>query len=470
MDDIFFSDKPNQNKAKRKPATDDVGSQSQDAFAADSAAQPAKRKFVVQLPNEERDVVLRDRTPKGRPVMTDPVTPKVPDYTPTQTSSFDDSVYMRPAQQNQPSMTNRPPQPRPTTAPPNRQRPAQSQQQRQQRPQQQRPQQQGQQARSVSSKRRPSHGKGGKGSGGVSKGKVIAIILLVLAMLFTGMFAYGYSILGKVSYDKDFVHDNSYVESGALARSGRVRNILCIGSDARSEIGGQRSDTMVLLSIDSAHHQLKMTSFLRDAYVYIPAKGYNAKLNAAFAWGGAKMLMDTIEYNFKIDIDDYLIIDFEGFQKLIDLMGGLDVDGVTAEEARYMRDVVKIIYCKEGKNHFTGAASLWYCRIRKLDDDFHRTERQRKVMNAIMKQALHRSPFKLMKIVEQVLPMLQTSMSRNDLLSVGFSAVFNYIGGKKPQHQVPAEDTWSGQRVNGQDVLRLDMEKNTQLLQQFLYP
>ena len=63
-----------------------------------------------------------------------------------------------------------------------------------------------------------------------------------------------------------------------------------------------------------------MTSFLRDCYVYIPAKGYNAKLNAAFAWGGAKMLMDTIEYNFKVDIDDYLIIDFEGFKKLIDLM------------------------------------------------------------------------------------------------------------------------------------------------------
>ena len=66
--------------------------------------------------------------------------------------------------------------------------------------------------------------------------------------------------------------------------------------------------------------------------------------------------------------------------------------------------------------------------------------------------------------------MLQTSMSHNDLLAVGVSAVFNYIGGKKQQHQVPAEDTWSGQRINGQDVLRLDMEKNTQLLQQFLYP
>ncbi len=450
MDDIYFSDKPNQNKRKPKSNIDESFESAKDTFSGDPMPEKTRKKFVVQMPDHERDVVLRDRTPKGRPVSSEPVTPKVPDYTPSKTSSFDDSVYLHPMKTQQPSMQNRPPQPKPTNV--NSPRPAA---QPQQRPAVSRPQ--------------PANRKRKKKKSGVSKGKVIGILLLVLILLFTGLFAYGYAILGKVSYDKDFSHENSYIEAGALAKSARVRNILCIGSDARSEIGGQRSDTMVLLSIDSAHHQLKMTSFLRDCYVYIPAKGYNAKLNAAFAWGGAKMLMDTIEYNFKVDIDDYLIIDFEGFKKLIDLMGGLDVDGVTEAEAKYMRDVVKIIYCKEGKNHFTGAASLWYCRIRKLDDDFHRTERQRKVMNAIMKQALRRNPIQLMKIIEQVLPMLQTSMSRNDLLSVGASAVFNFIGGKKPQHQVPAENTWTGQRINGQDVLRLDLDQNSQLLKQFLY-
>ena len=450
MDDIYFSDKPNQNKRKPKSNIDESFESAKDTFSGDPMPEKTRKKFVVQMPDHERDVVLRDRTPKGRPVSSEPVTPKVPDYTPSKTTSFDDSVYLHPMKTQQPSMQNRPPQPKPTNV--NSPRPGA---QPQQRPAVSRPQ--------------PANRKRKKKKSGVSKGKVIGILLLVLVLLFTGLFAYGYAILGKVSYEKDFSHENSYIEAGALAKSARVRNILCIGSDARSEIGGQRSDTMVLLSIDSAHHQLKMTSFLRDCYVYIPAKGYNAKLNAAFAWGGAKMLMDTIEYNFKVHIDDYLIIDFEGFKKLIDLMGGLDVDGVTEAEAKYMRDVVKIIYCKEGKNHFTGAASLWYCRIRKLDDDFHRTERQRKVMNAIMKQALRRNPIQLMKIIEQVLPMLQTSMSRNDLLSVGASAVFNFIGGKKPQHQVPAENTWTGQRINGQDVLRLDLDQNSQLLKQFLY-
>jgi len=291
----------------------------------------------------------------------------------------------------------------------------------------------------------------------------------VLLLLVTAVFAYGYHILGKVGYDKDYSHKNEYIAASELASNQRVKNILCIGSDARGDVDGKRSDTMVLVSVDNVHHKIKMTSFLRDSYVYIPAKGYHAKLNAAFSWGGAKMLVDTIEYNFKVRIDDYVIIDFVGFQKLIDLMGGLDVDGVTEAEARYMRDVVKIIYCKEGKNHFTGAASLWYCRIRKLDDDFHRTERQRKVMNAIMKQALHRNPVELMKIIEKVLPMIQTSISRNDLVKIGFSSVFNFLGGKNQQFQIPAEDTWSSQRINGQSVLKMDLEKNSSLLNSFIY-
>ena len=441
MDDIYFSDKPNQHKSQKKPngsapiQSDDL---TQDAYSGDPVVRE-QPKFVVHMPEQEKPVVLPDRTPKGKPVASDPVQPRVPDYTPTQTSKFDDSAYLQGEYAvPQPSMRNRRPQPQPRVD--NRPRAA---------------------AQTASSKKRRK-----KKSG---KGKVVLAIILVIALLLTGLFAYGYAILGKVGYDKDFDSNNAYIEASALARGKGVRNILCIGADARGDVEGNRSDTMILLSIDSAHHKLKMTSFLRDSFVYIPAKGFNAKLNAAFAWGGAKMLVDTIEYNFKVDIDDYVIIDFVGFQKLIDLMGGLDVDGVTEAEAKYMRDVVKIVYCKEGKNHFTGAAALWYCRIRKLDDDFHRTERQRKVINAIMKQALHRNPFELMQIIEKVLPMIQTSMSRNDLVAVGFSTVFNYVGGKKPQQQIPAEDTWSNARVGGQDILRMDIDKNAEILKSFIY-
>lgn len=455
MDDIFFSDKPNHHREKGKPAADNLmqdNAASNDAFSG-KQLRDRSNNFVVQLPQDEKPVVLRDRTPKGRPVLTEPVAPRVPDYQPTQSRSFDDSVYLRqqqPQQRPQPSLQQRPPQPRPVNT-------AGSQS-----------------VRPASPNRQPSsrqtHGsQDGKPKKKKTKGKVIVAILLVLFLSLTALFAYGYHILGKVGYDKDFAHENAFIDASSLASSPRVRNILCIGSDARGDVEGNRSDTMVLVSLDNAHHKIKMTSFLRDSYVYIPEKGYHAKLNAAFAWGGAKMLVDTIEYNFKVRIDDYVMIDFVGFQKLIDLMGGLDVDGVTEAEAKYMRDVVKIVYCKEGKNHFTGAASLWYCRIRKLDDDFHRTERQRKVINAIMKQALHKNPLTLMKIIEKVLPMIQTSISHNDLLKVGISTVFNYLGGKSQQFQIPAEDTWNSQRVNGQSVLKMDMEKNASLLKAFIY-
>ena len=98
MDDIYFSDKPNQHKAPKKANgngtihTDDAP---QDTFSGDPVV-PAKEKFVVHMPDQERAVVLPDRTPKGRPVKTDAVEPRVPDYTPTQTSKFDDSAYLKP--------------------------------------------------------------------------------------------------------------------------------------------------------------------------------------------------------------------------------------------------------------------------------------------------------------------------------------------------------------------------------------
>ena len=230
-----------------------------------------------------------------------------------------------------------------------------------------------------------------------------------------------------------------------------------------------RSDTMILLSIDNKNKQLKMTSFLRDSYVCIPSTGHWRKLNAACSAGGAQLVIDTIEYNFKVKIDSYVLVDFEVFTKLIDLMGGLKVKGVTEAEAKYLRDKVKITYAKEGTNKFSGAAALWYCRIRYLDDDFHRTERQRKVISAIIDQAKSMNPLELVKIVEQVLPMITTDIGRNDMLNLGVSAILKYSRYDSQQHQIPAKGTWNNRRVSGVgDVLEMDISKNVELLREFI--
>lgn len=303
------------------------------------------------------------------------------------------------------------------------------------------------------------------------KGKKIAVSIICIILVFLlGVFAYGYSILGKINYDTDIRSENKYISSKELASSSKVHNILFIGSDARGDVQGMRSDTMMLFSIDKAHKKIKLTSFLRDSYVCIPSTGNYRKLNAACSAGGAQLVIDTIEYNFEVDIDNYVLVDFEAFKTFIDLIGGLDIDGVTQAEAKYMRDVVKAPNVKAGKNHFTGGAALWYCRIRYLDDDFHRTERQRKVISALMTQIAKTNPVTLFNAVEEIMPMISTDIPRNDFIGLGLGAVTQYLRYDIVQHQIPAKGTWSDPYVSGEgQVLKMDIDKNTKLLYDFLY-
>lgn len=463
MDDIYFSDLPKKETPTNTPDPDRF---SDDLFSGEPRTEKAE-KFVVNLPKNAD--APADRTPKGKPVGDYTLDPGPQTAEPRQNGVLRDKPVVSSRRDSQNSASGMPeytPTPAvrqskiaaesalkqtPPSPPPRRTAPPQ---------QTSRPRQNG------SAQRRPPQRPKKKKH---IKGKIIAAILVLILLFLLGGAGYGYIVVGKLSFDKDFDRGNEYISQSELMQAPGVKNILFIGSDARGDVQGQRSDTMLICSIDTPHHKVKLTSLLRDSFVNIPSKGYHTKLNAAFSYGGANLLVDTVESNFKIKIDDYVLIDFEGFVKLIDAMGGLDVEDVTAAEAKYLRETVKILYAKEGKNHFSGKASLWYCRIRYLDDDFHRTERQRKVIHAIISQALRKGPFKLAEIINEVLPYITTSINRNEVPLIAASAVFNYIGGSNPQHQIPAEDTWSNARVNGADVLKFDTEKNIALLKEFIY-
>ena len=461
MDDIYFSDLP-----EKKTGGDSPDKFQNDLFSGETEPE-TPHKFVVHLPESEGGATS-DRTPRGKPV--ESLAPNANKSLPprekpviSQRRSADDNMRM-PEYKPAPAVRQSK-----ITAANAAQEAAQAPRRTAYRAQQNRPAQPGrptQQPRPASNARRaPQPPKKNRHVAG----KVVAVLLAVILVLLLAGAGYAYIVVGKLNFDKDFEDSNPYVSQSELMKSPTVKNILFIGSDARGDVEGQRSDTMLICSIDTLHHKVKLTSLLRDSYVYIPGKDYHTKLNAAFSYGGADLLVDTIEYNFKIKIDDYVLIDFEGFVKLIDSMGGLDVEGVTEAEAKYLRETVKILYAKEGPNHFSGKASLWYCRIRYLDDDFHRTERQRKVIHAIINQALRKGPKKLMEIVDEVMPYITTSMSRNEVPLTAASAVFNFIGGENPQHQIPADETWSNARVNGADVLKFDAEKNIEILKEFIY-
>ncbi|MBQ7295731.1 MAG: LCP family protein [Clostridia bacterium] len=299
------------------------------------------------------------------------------------------------------------------------------------------------------------------------KGKIVLGLLCVLLILAGAVFIYGYSALGGLSYDSS-ITENAYLDESTLVSDESVRNILFIGSDAREGLGGQRSDSMILFSIDNKNHKIKLTSFLRDSYVYIPSKGYNTKLNAAFNYGGAQLLMETLEYNFGVEIDEYVMVNYDVFIELVDLLGGITIHDATEAEAKYMRDKVNRPKFKAGTNHLDGRTAMWYCRIRYVDNDFRRTERQRKVLSAIIDKATKTNPFTLVDIVKQILPNISTNIDRNGLLGLGAGALI-YMHYDILQQHVPAEGTWSNARINGQDVLKMNFEENKSIIKEFIY-
>ena len=517
MDDIFFTDNKNRNNRQR-PSSKDRFSNETPIFTEDSRLKDenlSDENFVVHIPEEEDGLFTpKSRTPKGKPVSrqirqnssaaesgSDVYSSQISGRTPTgrrigapQTGT-EGTPNRTPSGQRLGGIPKEAEAPREMSAPPlTHETPAAKSEDLFSSREEVLPERSSEPESEPLLSKKPTvskpapvtkkspvrmsqdYGKGGKPkkkNGGKKKRKgarIFLAVVLVIAILLGAVFAYGYSMLGKISYDAKSLDGNEYISDSKLMSSSDVRNILFMGSDARGDVSGQRSDTIILCSIDKKHKKLKLTSFLRDSYVFLPSGKYYNKLNATFSYGGVQYTVDTLEYNFKIKIDDYIIVDFEAFRKLIDMMGGLTVEGVTKSEAKYMKEVVKIPHVKAGTNKFTGGAALWYCRIRYLDNDFKRTERQRKVISAMISQLTKTSPNKLLKMMETVLPMIQTNISRNELVSLGIGALAKYLHYDIIQHQVPADGTWNNLSVAGiGDVLEMDIDKNAALLKKFIY-
>lgn len=311
-------------------------------------------------------------------------------------------------------------------------------------------------------------------------GRKIFCVILVLVLLFVGgAGAYGYLRVQKILAAVDYqpLSQNQYIANSELASADYVKNILLIGVDAREgeEAEKTRSDTMMLVTIDTRNKQIKLTSFLRDMYLEIP--GYREdKLNAAQSHGGTQLLVDTLEYNFKVDIDNYMLVSFDMFTAIIDELGGVDVE-ITDKEAKYINskdhmDIEDVYAFPEalsgGMQHFTGAQALWYSRIRYLDSDFMRTQRQRKVITAIVKEAVGQSPFALLDMVEKVMPMVKTDLTEDEMMDLGLHAL-SYLKYDIVQMQIPLSDAYKSATRRGQSVLLPDMDKNRTAFKQFVF-
>lgn len=303
---------------------------------------------------------------------------------------------------------------------------------------------------------------------GRSRGKKIAAsiisILLILALVLGG---YVYKIADGLNYVPETHKENAFISDSELNSSSDVLNILVLGTDKRENQANYRADTMMLVSIDKKNKALKLTSFLRDSWVYIPERDQYAKLNAACSYGGPQMVIDTIEYNYKVKIDNYVMIDFDIFKTIVNGIGGIKLKITKAEAECISREGG--YKCTPGTHRVQGRTALWYARIRHLDSDFNRTARQRKVISAIMKQVKKCSIPTLLTTVEAVLPQVQTDINKTKLMSLGVNALLSYMNYDIVEQQIPAKGSWWNANVGGQAVLKFDSEKNIEALKEFIY-
>lgn len=308
-----------------------------------------------------------------------------------------------------------------------------------------------------------------KNSGANKVKNIFRAIIAVILVAVIGAGCFVGNAMGKVTYDDK--RKNQYVSRSDLAHSSSVTNILLLGVDARNpkDDTASRSDSMMLISIDKAHNCVKMVSFLRDTWVYIPCIDKKQRLNAACQYDGYNGVVDTIEYNFGIDIDGYVVADFEMFKVLVDSIGGVEVEvsekeakEVTSHKGRYGN--VKL---DAGKYKLTGEQALAYCRIRKIDTDFMRAYRQRTVMQAILKSVKSANPIKLVSMASKAAPYIETNLSKTKIISSGLKAL--PCIGDMAEVRVPFDGTWQYATIGGASVITIDVDKNKEQLKDLIY-
>ena len=247
-----------------------------------------------------------------------------------------------------------------------------------------------------------------------------------------------------------------------------VINILLIGQDRREGESRARSDTMILVSVNTERKSISLVSLMRDLYVQIPGYSDN-RINAAYQWGGMDLLDETVLENFGVEVDGNVEADFEQFETIIDILGGVDVE-MSKGEAEYMKYVMDSGDVQEGENHLNGKQALDFARMRGLDDDFHRTERQRRLLTRLAEKLQSASVQQLLDLVNEVLPHVSTDMSSTQMLGYAASAIQVYLSGSEiATGRIPAEGMYSDAEIRGMQVLVPNLEKCQSYLSELIY-
>jgi LCP family protein required for cell wall assembly len=305
--------------------------------------------------------------------------------------------------------------------------------------------------------------------------KTILILIIVLFLLYSAVALVGI-------FRTNIVATAERNRTSDAMSSSYVDNILVIGTDSRDiTTDAGRSDSMILISLNSRTHTIYMTSFLRDVYVYINDEYGYGKLNAAYAYGGPELLMDTIESNYQVQIDDYMVISFSACCAMVDAVGGVEIT-LSDEEAQALNEIL-ISEVNElmgdGRNDdlldgggtytLNGKQALSYSRIRYVGNaDFERTSRQREVFSQVLHKASY-NPIALGSMMMYALPQITTNMSGLSMYGYALKAPYLLLAYDVEQQQIPVDNSFYDDVIGGESVLVADFEQNRQALQETIF-
>ena len=245
-----------------------------------------------------------------------------------------------------------------------------------------------------------------------------------------------------------------------------VMNILLLGTDNAGNAGHGRTDTMIICSINVKTGEVKLSSIVRDLYVHIPYMKLQNRINAANAFGGPNMAIKCVNEALGLNISRYASINFNGFKDLVDLLGGVELE-ITAGEANQI-NLTTQGGVKEGLAMLNGAQALEYCRIRNLDNNFGRNERQRKFLEAVVKKVLSENSMdQLMELVEAGMSMVTTNMTTSDLFTILFTVVPNMQ--EMQMYSCPAQGEYHYEEIREASVVVADLQKARASLHAFIY-
>lgn len=292
--------------------------------------------------------------------------------------------------------------------------------------------------------------------------KILTIVLIVLIVLVVSFIGYTYYILSSINPKTDNDGDNS-LPPKEIDWNKKI-NILLVGIDQRYEDEMSRSDTNLLLSIDPVNKKLTLISLPRDSLVTLPGYEGDEKLAHAHSYGGVPLLIKTVESILNIEIPYYVEVNFEGFKKMIDLIGGITIDvEKDMDYESYLGDVK--IHLKKGLQHLNGEKALEYVRFR-MDEtgDIGRMERQQKFIKAVIKQALEISnTLRLQKALLELKNWVKTNLEPTQIIKLGL-IIKNIQDEDMISMTLPGTLGWK----NGLSYYILDYDKIQNIVDEYL--